>query len=196
MSAFELFRIPVFARIIASSALVLGSHALHDTFSVIRWVEAGISPKIAGLLWSLAVGAEVIVFFLVGPWLIDRIGSGRAIATAAIVGAIRWIVSALTVDVGIIALIQPLHGITFAVLHLACLRLLAVHVPSNLAATAQALYGTVGVGLASALVTLASGWMYAAMGSLAFFLMSGLCLAALPIALSLRDAGLGAKASC
>jgi len=176
----------VFRQVIVVAALVLGSHALHDTFSIIRWTHAGISPQSASMLWSLSVAAEVAVFFLAGPWLLQHLGPAKAIGLAATAGAARWMISAVTLDVSAIALIQPLHGITFALLHLACMRLLADCVPPGLAATAQALYGTVGVGAATALLTLLSGWLYASMGAQAFLVMSAMCLAALPAALSLR----------
>ena len=68
------------------------------------------------------------------------------------------------------------------------MRLLAQSVPDTLAATAQAIYGTVGVGAATALLTLVSGWLYARLGAAAFAIMGALCLAALPIARSLRPA--------
>jgi hypothetical protein len=41
-------------------------------------------------------------------------------------------------------------------------------VPSQLAATAQAIYGTVGIGAATPLLTLVSGWLYGRMGPPAF----------------------------
>jgi hypothetical protein len=44
-----------------------------------------------------------------------------------------------TADVAALALIEPLHGLSFALLHLACMRLLGEIVPPGLAATAQAL---------------------------------------------------------
>jgi PPP family 3-phenylpropionic acid transporter len=137
-----LLKLPVFRRVVLVAAMILGSHALHDTFSVIRWSNAGVSPQTISLLWSLAVAAEVVVFFLAGPWLLDRLGPARAIGIAAVLGAVRWLVSALTLDLTAIVLIQPLHGVTFALLHLACMRVLAICVPQQLAATAQALYGT------------------------------------------------------
>ena len=181
-----LMRLPVFRRVVLVSALILGSHALHDTFSVIRWTGAGISPQTASVLWSLAVAAEVVVFFVVGPWLLERIRPATAIALAALAGAVRWIVCALTTDLTALALIQPLHGMTFALLHLACMRLLASNVLPELAATGQAIYGTVGVGAATALLTLVSGLLYGQMGAQAFLVMSLLCLTALPLAISLR----------
>ena len=90
-----LLRSALFRRIVLAAALVLGSHALHDTFSVIRWTNAGIPPQAASLLWSLAVAGEVFVFFLAGPWLLQRISPPMAIAVAAVAGAVRWLVSAV-----------------------------------------------------------------------------------------------------
>ena len=52
------------------AALILGSHAMHDAFAVIRWRAAGVSPALASVLWSESVAAEVLVFFLIGPALV------------------------------------------------------------------------------------------------------------------------------
>ena len=170
------------------AALVLGSHALHDTFSVIRWREAGVPPATIGLLWSMSVASEVVVFLLIGPRLIARTGSAHALLIAAAAGVLRWTVAGLTTDVMALALIQPLHGITFALLHLAAMRLLSLRVPQELAATAQALYGTVGIGLASAALTILSGWLYGRFGGASFYLMALFCAAAIPVAAGLANA--------
>jgi hypothetical protein len=34
---------------------------------------AGVSPQTIGVLWSLSVAAEVVVFFVLGPWLLRRL---------------------------------------------------------------------------------------------------------------------------
>jgi PPP family 3-phenylpropionic acid transporter len=175
----------VFRRVVLAAALIIGSHAMHDTFSVIRWKAASISPQTIGILWSVSVAAEVAVFFVVGPWMLRKLTPAGAVALAAFSGAMRWLATSYTVDIVALSLMQPLHGITFALLHLACMRLLAQSVPDALAATAQAIYGTVGVGAAGAVVTLASGWLYGRLGAAAFAVMAALCLAAMPIARSL-----------
>jgi MFS_1 like family len=72
----------------------------------------------------------------------------------------------------VMAAIEPLHGLTFALLHLACMRLMSRLVPVRLAARAQAFYGTVAVGAATALLTLLSGPLYQAFGSNAFLVMA------------------------
>lgn len=183
----ELLRIPRFVLIVAAAALILGSHAMHDTFAVIQWRAAGIGPSATSLLWSESVAAEVLVFFLIGPPLIARITPAGAVALAALAGAVRWAAMAQSSDIWTLALVQPLHGITFALLHLACMRMLARTVPPGLEGTAQALYGTVGVGAATAALTFAAGGLYAGMGPQAFWAMAALCLLALPLAWSLRE---------
>ena len=185
-SVAALLRMPVFRRVVLVAALILGSHAMHDTFAVIRWSAADISPRTASLLWSASVAAEVVVFFVIGPSLVRVLSPAGAIALAGLAGAVRWGIAAVTADTTALLITQPLHGLTFALLHLACMRLLAEHVPQQLAATAQAIYGTVGVGLATAALTLVSGWLYARMGPEAFGFMSLLCLAALPLTAGLR----------
>jgi len=182
-----LLRIPTFRSLVIVAALVLGSHAMHDAFAVIRWSSAGIGPATASLLWSESVAAEVVVFFAIGPALVTRLTPAGALALAALAGILRWIVMARTTDVTALALVQPLHGITFALLHLACMRLIARIVPRGLEGTAQAIYGTVGIGAAVALLTALSGALYARLGARGFWVMAALCALALPLTWKLRQ---------
>src|SRR5215510_15289228 len=81
-----LFRLPMFRNLVIVAALILGSHAMHDAFAVIRWTAAGISPATVSLLWSESVAAEVLVFFIIGPALITRLTPAGALAVAALAG--------------------------------------------------------------------------------------------------------------
>ena len=182
----DLLRLLGFLRLMAVAALVLGSHAVHDGFEVLRWTEAGIGPRTAGLLWSEAVLAEVLVFALAGPLLLARIGPRGAALLAAGAGVVRWGTTALTAAVPAMAVVEPLHGLTFALLHLAVIGTLGRIVPPHLAATAQAAYGTVAVGAMAAVLTLASGPLYGAFGPGAFWAMAVLCALAVPVALGMR----------
>jgi PPP family 3-phenylpropionic acid transporter len=183
----DLLRIAEFRRIMLVAALVLGSHAMHDTFAVIRWSEAGVGPATVSVLWSESVAAEVVVFFLIGPSLVKRLGASRVLALAAAAGLVRWMVVASTTAVTALALVQPLHGLTFAALHLACMRVIPAITPPGLAATAQAMYA-LGAGAATAVLTLASGALYARLGGQAFVIMALLCAVATPLAFGSRSA--------
>jgi PPP family 3-phenylpropionic acid transporter len=176
-----LIRLRRFRRTVLAAALVVGAHAMHDGFAMILWRGAGMGAGTAGLLWSVSVAAEVLVFLCVGPLLLARIGLASGIAVAAVAGAVRWAVLASTVAVPWLAAVEALHGLSFALLHLACLGLIEEATPPDLRATALALYGTLGLGFSGVLVTLASGVLYGAFGAPAFWAMAALSLAALPL---------------
>jgi PPP family 3-phenylpropionic acid transporter len=176
----SLLRLPAFRRLMLVAALIQGSHAFHDSFVVIHWRSLGISDGTIGALWSESVAGEVLVFLLIGRKLLDRLGPAGACILAAVGGILRWVVLAETTSVIAAACVEPLHGLTFALQHLACMRLIAAIVPPHLAATAQAIYGTVAVGLASAALILASGPLYVRSGAGGFWLMAALCAAAIP----------------
>jgi PPP family 3-phenylpropionic acid transporter len=167
-------------------ALVLGSHAMHDSFAVIRWSAAGIGPRVASMLWSESVVAEVLVFLLVGPAILARIGAAGAMALSAAAGGVRWGAMALSANVVVLAAIEPLHGLTFALFHLAAMRVIARVVTPKLQATAVAVYGTCAVGAAATLLMLLSGELYARFGAGGFWVMSALSLLALPLTPTLR----------
>jgi PPP family 3-phenylpropionic acid transporter len=162
-------------------ALVLSSHAMYDSFAMIHWSEAGISPAMIGLLWSESVAAEVLVFFLIGAPLLRMLKPTGALAWAASCGLLRWGVMAQTTEVAALTLVQPLHGFTFALLHLTSMRLITDTVPSALAGTAQAVYGLVGVGGVTAVLIILSGWLYTRFGPAGFWAMALLCIAAFPV---------------
>lgn len=176
-----LLRQRAFVWVILIAALILGSHAMYDSFAVIRWMQAGISPAATAALWSESVAAEVVVFFFLGPRLLRALSPAGALAVAAVCGLVRWGVLAETVDAVVLGLVQPLHGFTFALLHLATMRVIADTVPRDLAATAQAVYGLVAAGGATAVLLLLSGWLYARFGAGGFWGMAALCVAAFPV---------------
>jgi hypothetical protein len=107
----------------------------------------------------------------------------------------RWSVTAVTAWLPAMALVEPLHGLTFALLHLAYMQMLSVFVPPALAATAQGIYGGVAVGTMTAIMTLVSSPLYGALGPRAFWVMALLCAAALPIAFAMRRISFNASAS-
>jgi PPP family 3-phenylpropionic acid transporter len=179
---------PAFVRVMLAAALIIGSHAMHDAFAMIRWREAGISPAVSSVLWSESVAAEVLVFLLVGPWLLQVLGRTGALFLGAGAGIARWSILAQTTHVTALAAIEPLHGLTFALFHLGCMRIISDTVPRSLAGTAQAFYGTISIGAATALLTMVAGWLFAHFGAAGFWGMALLCCAAVPVVWSLQRA--------
>lgn len=168
-----------FVLLVLVAALILGSHAMHDAFAMIAWTTAGIRPGAGSIFWSEQVAAEVVVFFFVGPALLRYLGPLPAMVVSALAAILRWTVLGQTTSALALALVEPLHGLTFALLHLACMRILVRVTPAELAATAQAFYA-LGIGAASALLTFASGFLYGSLGRAGFFVMVALAALSLP----------------
>jgi len=182
----RLLSVPGFARLMLIVALVGGSHALHDSFEVIRWRSAGMSAERASVLWAISVASEVLIFVFAGGWLLRNLGPPRAVMLAAAAGVIRWGAAATTAWFPAMAIVEPLHGLTFALLHLACMDIITRTVPARLAATAQAFYATVAMGAVSAAMTLASGPLYGSLGPRAFWTMAAMCAGSVPLAAGLQ----------
>ncbi|MGI4811669.1 MAG: MFS transporter [Janthinobacterium lividum] len=70
---------------------------------------------------------------------------------------VRWGAAASTASFTVMAMVEPLHGLTFALAHLTCVTVIGRIMPPALAATAQAFYATVALGITGAVATLASG---------------------------------------
>ena len=76
--------------------------------------------RVISALWSefvLRLGGAG--FLLIGPRLVRLLTPGGAMAVAAVAGIVRWTVADFTSSPVILAFVQPLHGFTFALLHLA-----------------------------------------------------------------------------
>ncbi|MDE1230933.1 3-phenylpropionate MFS transporter [Vibrio aestuarianus] len=151
-------------------ALIQGSHAAYYSFSSIYWKSAGHSEELIGYLWSLGVVAEVAVFALS-----KRLFSGwslRALFVAAAIGVIaRWGLMASTTAIVALAAIQLLHGVTFAMAHIAAIQYIQ-HAPQNKMVALQALYNAIPLGAFIALMTTLSGWGYENWGANVFWAMA------------------------
>lgn len=176
----RLLSITAFRDLLLVAGLIIGSHAASDAFAVIHWRSAGIRPTVVSALWSEAVVSEIVVFVWLGPALLQRLGPARCALVSGVAGILRWSVLALTTEATALAAVQLLHGLTFSLMHLACMGVIARRIPERLSGTAQNIYGALCLGLASAVLTWISGEVYGTIGANVFWLMALLCVAALP----------------
>ncbi|WP_117236008.1 3-phenylpropionate MFS transporter [Vibrio maerlii] len=166
-------------RFLALVALIQGSHAAYYSFSSIMWKGAGHAESTIGYLWSLGVVAEVCIFAfskrLFGGWSLRTL---FAIASVGVV--VRWGLTAMTTDIWALVLIQALHGITFALAHLAAIQYIQQAEQSRMVAL-QALYNAIPLGAVIAVMTPLSGWGYEAWGANVFWAMAIMGIVALLI---------------
>ncbi|EJV9424082.1 3-phenylpropionate MFS transporter [Vibrio vulnificus] len=159
------------------AALIQGSHAAYYSFSAIYWQQAGHSEEIIGYLWSLGVVSEVAVFALS-----KRLFAGwslRALFVAASIGVMsRWGITASTTLLLGLVLVQLLHGVTFAMAHIAAIQYIQNSEEHKIVAL-QALYNALPLGAFIAAMTAFSGWGFEHWGANVFWVMAAMGLVAL-----------------
>ena len=175
------------AVLVLAAGLVQASHTVLYGFGSLHWRSLGIGEFTIGLFWTAGVLAEILLFAVMGR---TRLDAHHMLALAALAGLVRWPLLAVADSAGLILAAQLLHAVTFAAAHLGAMLYLVRTIPSDLAATGQALYHALVGGVLGGCMMPVAGALFERMGADAFWVMAALCAAALPATLMLgRDGG-------
>jgi len=161
-------------RFLAAASLVQSSHAMLYSFSTLYWLSVGYSESEIGIIWTITVISEVLLF-AAGGSLLQRTGVAGLLIIGAAAGILRWVLAAFFIGWPALIVIGLLHALTFAATHLAAMSYLGRHVAPGLAASAQGLYGVMATGPLLGLSMLASGWLFQTVGGLGFLAMAAMC---------------------
>ena len=174
-----------FVLFLVVAGLIQASHALLYGFASLHWQRLGHSGVVIGALVATGVLAEVLLFWFSGP-VMERLGAVRLMMLAALAGVVRWTGMAFDPPLFPLFLLQALHGLTFGAAHLGAIAYVRTRAPARLAATGQAMYSAVSMGLFMTAAMWASGQLYAAFAARAWLAMAVMTLAALALAWLLR----------
>jgi MFS transporter, PPP family, 3-phenylpropionic acid transporter len=159
--------------VIASAALIQGSHVAYYTFSAINWQQHGISGLTIAGLWTLGVIAEIVVFALSPRFSLHP---STLIAIGGLSAVLRWIVTANEPPLALLAIVQLGHGLTFGMTIVGTMSLLVQRVPSHQIARGQGYYAACN-GLLGATTSIASGAIYARIGDGLYYVMAAMAAA-------------------
>lgn len=173
--AAELVRAPLFLLFLLAASLIQSSHALLYGFGTLNWRAQGFPEGAIGLLWSVGVIAEVLLFAVSGR-VIAACGTARLLTLAGIAASVRWAAMAFEPPLWATGLLQILHALTFGAAHLAAIHFLTHAVPEDRAATAQGVYAAVVAGLVMGGATVASGPLYRSFGGEGYAAMAVVAL--------------------
>src|SRR5262249_21723365 len=170
----RLLREPGFLAIIATSALVQGSHAAYYTFASIAWQQAGYGGLTIAGLWVLGVIAEIVLFaysprFTLPFWLL--------VVIAALSAAARWVITAQSPPIAVLAVVQLPHGLSFGLTQVSTMGLIAQRVPGHIMARGQG-YLVACAGIVTSTTSIASGRFYESFGQGVYYLMAAMAVAA------------------
>jgi MFS transporter, PPP family, 3-phenylpropionic acid transporter len=164
--------------------------ALYAFFSL-HLEQLGYSGTMIGVLWTLGVAAEILVFFYL-PQLFRRAALSTWLVASLACGFARFLAIGWTADVlWIVLLAQVLHAFTFGAFHAAAVA--AVHrvFPEHAQARGQTLFSSLSYGAGAAAGLLIAGWAWQRGGApFAFSAAAIASLAGAFIAGRLKRAGL------
>jgi PPP family 3-phenylpropionic acid transporter len=167
-SAHALLRDRSFIAAAAAASLVQASHAVYYGFSALAWQAEGLDGATIGLLWALAVVAEIVLFAFSGRL---PLAPTQLLIAGAAGAVVRWGAMALDPPGVLLPALQCLHALSFGATHLGALGFVARAAPMEFGATAQG-YLAVALGLVMAAATGISGVLYATSVDLAYAAMA------------------------
>jgi PPP family 3-phenylpropionic acid transporter len=161
-----------FLAIIAASALIQSSHSAYYVFGSITWQLAGLGGLTIAALWALGVIAEIVVFalsprFTLQPSTLVVIGGCGAV--------VRWLITAQEPQVGVLAVVQLAHGLSYGLTQIGIMGLMVRHVPVPVITRAQG-YLAACSGIVASCASLVSGAIYARYGQGVYYAMAAMAL--------------------
>jgi PPP family 3-phenylpropionic acid transporter len=144
--------------------LMQASHGPYYAFYSIYLDGHGYSKSAIGLLWTLGVLAEILVFLGMHR-LLERFGGRIILVVSLWLAALRWGVTGLFPEsLVIMSLVQLLHAATFGSFHAAAMHLVQAYFRGRHRGRGQALYGSLAFGAGGALGSLLSGYAWDSIG--------------------------------
>ncbi len=169
-SAGALLRDRGFIAIIVSSALIQGSHAAYYIFASIAWQQAGFDGLTIAVLWTLGVIAEIVLFAASPRFSLQP---STLVVIAALSAAARWAIMAQDLPLGILAVVQLAHALSFGLTQVGIMGLMLNHVPGHMMARGQG-YLTACGGIVAGLASVASGTIYESWGQGIYYVMAAM----------------------
>lgn len=165
---------PEVRRFLAAGALNAFAHAALYAFLSIHLAEHGYSKTLIGVLWTLGVVIEIVVFQTM-PRLMARWDAGVLYRSTFAVCAVRFVLIAFAVDhLLLIVIAQLMHASTFAIYHASAVALVARHFGAGRQARGQAIYISVSFGLGGFVGGLSSGYAWESFGATPTYVMSAI----------------------
>jgi PPP family 3-phenylpropionic acid transporter len=174
-------RRPAFLAIAAAASLIQASHAVYYGFATLDWTARGFTGVTIGILWALGIIGEIVLFAF-GARMPAAIGPVTLIVVGAIGAILRWSLAALNPSVGVMVLLQLLHGASFGATFLGTMMFLSRNAPEGGRAAAQGDIATANSLMMAAASALA-GTLYGVSAGMAYTAMAVLAGAGLGCAL-------------
>jgi len=140
-------------------ALQQFSHGPYYTFYSIYLEDLGYAVNSIGLLWSLGVLAEIVLFMFMHS-VLPRFGIKPILMLSLLLSSIRWLlIGGLADNVAVAILSQLLHAASFGACHAVAVEFVRTRFGAR-QSLGQAIYSGVSFGIGGAAGALVSGYLW------------------------------------
>lgn len=159
-----LLRQPRIVAFFAMCVLVQVAHGPYYAFFSVYLLDHGYASGQVGLIWSLGVTAEIILFLFLHR-VLRRFSLRRILLVSSALGVVRWLLIAWFVDlVPAVLFAQLLHAATFGSTHVASIQLVHRYFAGGHHGKGQSLYSSLSYGLGGMLGSYYAGQLWDVVG--------------------------------
>lgn len=151
------------------------AHGPYYVFYSIFLNRLDYSGATTGVLWSLGVIAEIVLFLFMRG-LLARYSLRSILLVSALLSIVRWLLIAWCADsIVLLVLAQVLHAATFGSTHVAAIHLVDYYFGHRHQGKGQALYSSISFGLGGMLGSLYSGYFWDTEGPVFVYSLAAAC---------------------
>ncbi|BBI32585.1 MFS transporter [Cohnella abietis] len=151
--------------------IVSVGHRMNEGFLAVAMREIGADDSIIGYASLASAVSEIPMFFLLAKYG-HRFKELPLLAMASFMYVIRLVLLSFANEPWMMACLQMMHALTFAIFYITALRYLQVLIPDEYRSSSQAVFAVVWSGLAGLIAGTLGGYLYDAMG-LAYVFRTG-----------------------
>ena len=173
-SIWTILKNPTVIALLLGCALMVTAHGVLYNFYSIYLAQHGYSKKVIGLLWSLGVVCEIVVFMLM-PKIMARYSLKNIMLVSLALAVLRFALIGVAVDnLAWLLIAQSLHAATFGSFHAASVEVITQFFNGRHQARGQAIYNSVAYGVGGTIGGLAGGFALQYLGGETTFLLAAI----------------------
>ena len=187
-SIWQIIKQPTVIALLVGCSLMVTAHGVLYNFYSIYLAQHGYSKAMIGLLWSVGVVCEIVIFMLM-PKMMARFSLKSIMLISLVFAVIRFSLIGVAVDsLWLLLFAQTLHAFTFGSFHAASVEVITQFFNGRHQAKGQAIYNSVAYGVGGTIGGLAGGYALQYLGGENTFLLAAVfpLLGLVVIALGLR----------
>ena len=155
--------------------LIQVAHAPYYVFYSVYLKAHLYSTTVIGLLWSLGVVAEIVLFLCMKS-LLERFSLRGILLASLLLSVVRWVlIGHFAGNMGLLLLAQVLHAASFGGAHIAAIHFIHRFFEQAHQAKGQALYHSLSFGVGGMAGSLFSGQYWDSLGSHIIFSLAAMC---------------------